>query len=311
MKVQLTTVKEIGLFSLCIRTVVTMCVCAVFLMAQSDSLTMKDTKSREAVDAAHKALGGADKISGIKSLIIKGTGTNAAFSRTDDGPFTRTGSSVKYDFEIRILLPDSFLRIERLPVITTHNGISNGILITTPMMTPGSPGGGNTQPDPKIAGTAANAQAQASANEAQAKTQSPAVINQIDEWSRFLIGTLAKAGPAPLTLSSSTSGGFILTKPDGDVGEIEFDAKTGYPSVVKYKWTDSLDSIRSIIGGTPGAQDTAGNEIRFRDRFSVGGIMFPRIINTVGPTMDREITIEEVQINPDLSQKDFEFSKNN
>jgi hypothetical protein len=48
-------------------------------------------------------------------------------------------------------------------------------------------------------------------------------------------------------------------------------------------------------------------EIRFRDRFSVDGIMFPRVIHWLTPGMsDREIWIEEARINPSLSLEDFQ-----
>jgi len=48
------------------------CFCTVFLMAQSGGIVTKDQNAKEAVDTALKALGGADKIDGIKSLVIKG-----------------------------------------------------------------------------------------------------------------------------------------------------------------------------------------------------------------------------------------------
>jgi len=49
-------------------------------------------------------------------------------------------------------------------------------------------------------------------------------------------------------------------------------------------------------------------EFYFRDRFPVEGIMFPRIITTAAPAASAtsERRIEEVQINPKLSMKDFE-----
>jgi len=69
---------------------------------------------------------------------------------------------------------------------------------------------------------------------AEAKDQARAVNARLDQWSRLLTGMLLKAGPVPLTLSSgSTSGVFTLTKMDGDLGEVEFDSKTGYPLLVR------------------------------------------------------------------------------
>jgi len=157
----------------------------------------------------------------------------------------------------------------------------------------------------------------------QAKRQADDANNQIDEWARFLIGTLAKTGPAPLTLSSgSTPGVFALEKTGEDFGEIEFDSKTGYPSVVRFKTPGPpkfIQAITSSVDPETGETrysfdsrnmpepDTVIAEIRFKDRFSVDGIMFPRVIHWQIPgRRDVELWIDEVQINPSLSLEDFE-----
>ena len=315
-----TKYKKTNMFSLYLRRVTAMsaiCFCVGFLAAQSGGITTKDSKAKEAIDAAHKALGGADKIGGVKSLVIKGTETRASFTSSGGGPMTKTGSTTQ-DFEIRILLPDNIIKIENfpertmggisIPARTTYSGISKGSPLANNAVMTGFAGTGNIQKldvDPETA----------------AKAQAAAANTQIDEWSRFLTGILAKAGPAPLTLSSgSTPGVFTLIKSDGNVGEIEFDSKTGYPSVIKYKARGSalLNMAKGPSGKTSMSfnmadmsdmSDMVDNEIRFRDRFSVNGIMFPKIITMTGPTMDREMRIETVQINPNLSLKDFEVPK--
>jgi hypothetical protein len=110
-------------------------------------------------------------------------------------------------------------------------------------------------------------------------------------WSRFLIGMFVKAGSAPTTFSSRSTPG-VFNMEGIASGEIEFDLKTGYPSVIKY----------SNIG----IMDGGNNEMRFGDRFSVNGIMFPRVIVETTGTSKKERRIAEVQINPKLSLKDFE-----
>ena len=64
-------------FFLYLRVAVAIFLYAVLLSAQSGGITTKDPKAKEAMDAALKALGGMDKIGGIKSLVIKGTETSA------------------------------------------------------------------------------------------------------------------------------------------------------------------------------------------------------------------------------------------
>jgi len=89
-----------------------------------------------------------------------------------------------------------------------------------------------------------------------------------------------------------------LPQPVGVMSQIEFDSKTGYPSVINYA------EIPELAGGI--------TVYRFsNDRFSVDGIMFPRVIHLdrttlYGDKVNYEMRIEEVRINPNLSLKDFE-----
>ena len=260
----------------CLRVAAALCLFTVFLIAQSGGITTKDQKAKETIDAAFKALGGADKVGGIKSLVLKGTETTAPNGEILIGGIP-IGVSPAREFEIRILLPDSFIRIYRSP--TTYSGVSRGTLIP-PM----------NFNDESLINYSTN--------------------NRVDEWSRFLIGTLLMAGSTPIMLSSSsTSGVFTLTKKEGTLGEIEFDSKTGYPSAIRYKIENTLPTGAKLVGGL-GFEETSHREIRFEDRFSSNGIMFPNVITTTEPTTITELRIEEVLINPTLSLKDFELPGN-
>ena len=280
-----------GLLSLCLRATMAVSLCAVLLTAQSGGITTKDPKAKEAVDAALKALGGADKIDNIKSLIIKGTGTNGVFGVPIQGnlvigellPMVVTGTE-KFDFEIRMMLPDNFIEINRFPDRTTYLGISRGTLLSD------LSGNGNIQQKP-IRST---------------------VNEQIDIWSRFLVGTLMKAGPTQLTLSSGgSSNWFTMTNTDGDMHEIEFESKTGYPSLIRSERLHTTGVALASIGGVRTSKALLEERIQFSNRFSTDGIMFPRIITALVPArVDKEWRIEEVRINTGLSLKDFELPNN-
>jgi hypothetical protein len=166
-----------------------------------------------------------------------------------------------YEFEIRILLPDSLVQIKYLAP-----GRQNALGFSQEKRVPAI-----TTPD---------------------KATLNAIVNEMkDEWAYILIGMLAKDGPMPLTLSSgSTSGVLTVTTKNGMAGEIEFDAKTRYPSVVRYRNTRLANDYI----------------IKFQDRFSVNDIMFPRIITITDPMVVKELNIDDVQINPELNLKDFE-----
>lgn len=245
-----------NVFSLCLHVVVTICICAALLMAQSGVVTPKDNDktAKEAIDTALKALGGADRIDDIKSLIIKGTGN-------------RPG--VNYKYEIRILFPEDIIRINLFSDRVAYSGLSQGKLLTPVVTTLTGPTADNLR--------------------------MLRYWREVIEWAIFLSGTVMKSGSEPLVLSSTNMPGlFGLSIPAGVFSEFEFDQKTGYPSVIKY--TELPD-----FGGNTNVYTFSS------ERFSADGIMFPRVITSNllgGPS---EMHIEEVQINPKLSLKDFEI----
>ena len=266
--------------SLFFRIVVTMCFCAMLLPAQSGGITTKDKKAKETVDAAIKALGGADKIGEIKSLIVRGTIAIIPGA----GQFAMTGPIT---FEIRILLPDNFTVVKQTD---DPQGISKGKMIAYPWM------------------SWMEMEGLSIVERKERESQNNRRTNElIDDWSRFLIGTLMQAGAAQLTISGDSNPGvFTLTRKDGTVGEIEFDTKTGYPSVIRYKRPE----FPMLFGySTIPHNNNYTNDLwmRFADRFSVNGIMFPKVItmnNAMGLT--HEWRVEEVRINPPLNPRDFE-----
>lgn len=280
MKEYLNRKKIVDCFSLCLVVVVIVCICAEILTAQNNGITTKDQKAKEALDATRKALGGADKIDGIKSLIIKGSET--ILSNT-------------YDFEILMMFPDSFIQVNYINPRTrsTSYGIFQGEMLPKWPFAPAAkfkplPDGKVMLPDGEIISS--------EPSDKYIATVSAEAERRKNRWAHFLIGLIAKADPAPLTLSSgSTAGVFNITNKDGVTGVIEFDAKTGYPTIVRYK-------------NSPGQ---ANDVMKFEDRFSVNGIMFPRSITVTSPEMinNTDRRIKEVLINSDLSLKDFEQFK--
>ena len=242
-------------------------------VTQFGSITSNDQNAKAAMDAALKALGGSDKIDGIKSLILKGKTT---------GVFTN-------EFELSILLPDNFVQINDQQGSNKPNvkrpqtmGISRGAML--PELYKAGPIQRN--PDGTII------------LDDEDRADLKVRVNKLkDMWSFFLIGLLAKEGPTPLTISSGSKPGVytLMTKNDSEAGEIEFDEETGYPSIVRYRLS-------------PG--QARYDVMRFEDRFSVNGIMFPRSVN-VSSTAEWWISgstrrIDEVLINPELTLTFFD-----
>ena len=245
--------------------------------AKINTITLNDQKAKDTLGVALKALGGAGKIGDIKSLIIEGS----------EKVVSAEYKSTPNKFEILILLPDNFIQVNYLTEGRRSflHGISKEEML--PPMSLFPLGKMRIEEAEKLKKNPPKPNAeQIAAINTTVKTRS-------EFWSYFLIGLLAKAGPMPLTLSSgSTPGVFTMTKKDGAAGEVEFDAKTGYPSVVRFK--------------VP--RQTVDDELRFNDRFSVDGIMFPRSIDSVSTNIlyNTLRQIEKVQINPKLSSEDFQ-----
>lgn len=252
---------KILLIFLCI--VVTIFVCAAILPAQSSEIKTKDQKAKETLNAALKALGGADKIEDIKSLIIKGK------QNRDDS--NETG-----EFEIRILWPDDYIHIRSDSAAPPPiSGVSQGIILV-PI---------NPPPSERMLGWM--------------------LWRDMLKTTHVMMGTIMKPGIGQVILSSKNKSGVLdlalLPFEEDLLSDIEFDAKTGYPSVIRHKESSSF-------GGGAIEYQFSG------ERFSVGGVMFPRVIKMIttrspyvgGELVTQEWLVEEVLINPKLSLKDFE-----
>jgi len=260
-------------FYFCMCAMVAVFLCAVFMTAAADGITTKDKNAKEAVDKAIKALGGKEKIDGIKSLVIKATMRSTA---------SQPGiSETPTDFEIRVLFPDNIIQINRHPekkTVLGFQGVSKGKAV---------------RPLPK----------QVDENSTRADEMRAASYPSLLQQSlRSVLGMIMKSGSTSVTISSGAKPGVFEMRIntgqkyyDNTPDEIEFDAD-GYPSVIRHLGIANLGGeLRPI-------------EQRFSERFSVDGIMFPRVITNNGP-ISSVVRIEEVQINPKLSLKDFEIPR--
>ena len=257
---------------------VIMAVGVVLLTAKSGKITAKDQKAAEVIKAAITALGGEENIDNVKSLILTGTTKYYSYDAVDDT-------------EIRILLPDNYLRIDKRSGMTVYARASKGKTQTAGFTETGDRMGTNH-------------------------------ANEVNRFAYLLLGALLKGDPvAPLTISavSNTSDKFSIAKETGVLGEIEFDPSSKFPFLISYKDAERKMTIQKnsrdtggkfsgniVIG--PGAEELVDSIMRFKDRFAVDGIMFPRTIvfESRGKPV-KELKIEKIQINPKLTLADFEI----
>ena len=271
---------------------VIMAASVVLLTAQSGKITAKDQKAAEAMKAAITALGGEKNLDNVKSLILTGTTKYYSHVAVDDT-------------EIRILLPDNYLRIDKRSGMTVYAKASKGKAQTA----------GFTETGDRMGTT---------------------VRDEVNRFSCLLLGALLKGDPLVLPNLSSvvgTSSKFNIATETGILGEIEFDPKEKYPLFISYKDTvrniakfsttekpeniektpskllsaNSSNNIRFTMVG-PGLEEIVDSIMRFKNRIAVDGIMFPETIvfESRGNAIS-ELKIEKIQINPKLSLADFEI----
>jgi len=248
------------------------------LMAQ---ITAKDQKAIEAITAAKKALGGEETIDNIKSLILTGTSKRL---------YNKRESII----EIRILLPDNYLWIEKGTTdffdTISYNGFSNGEMRQVSFY--GSERSGVARIDYK---------------------------DEVNRFANLMMGALLKSDPAaPLTIASvsGASDRFSITGTTGEMGMMELDPREKYPLLVSFKdvvsvnYTEEAINNKNITIRFLTKTDAVDSVIQFKDRTVIDGVMFPKTIIFESPGMDfnnKEVRLEKIQINPKLNLKDFDI----
>ena len=238
------------------------------LIAQQGNITTKDSRSANAVAEARKSLGG-EKVDNIKSLILKGNEKRSVFTSTEPN---KGYSSMKKTGEQLLEFEIRVLFPDNLIMISrypTEN--SNGYFDTS--------------------------------NNSSVGTN---ILRGI------LLGMIMKSVNMPLTISAGSTNEFTVESKDGLFGVMKFDTNGKWPSSIEHTYKGSTPVLTKLPNGKtrlswePSSEERAF--IQFSDRFSVEGVMFPKIIrSTMEGTLDRTLEITNVKINPQLTQKDFDF----
>jgi hypothetical protein len=234
-----------------------------------DVAAMRDVKTRDLMTAARVAVfGGPGGVALLRALRFKG---RSRFPAED-------GSLISATVEIRVLLPDHYLRIDTAPFGRRLNGVSGNTAVNLIERA-----NGQTTQDPS-----------------DAKTLLFADRSQL---ARLMLGVAAYTSPAlpvalstrdtpqampgpsdPLGIDATGDHGF-----EGFVARLVLDAKSRTPGRVVF-W----DADRTVL-------TTA-----FTERRSTGGMKAPySIVTTAGDRIVDELVFDEVAVNPKLSKTDF------
>ena len=258
---------------------VALAVCAVpGVVGTQDFVTFKDQPSQDLFVASRAAIGrGEGSIKNLRSLILKGHARLA-----QDG-----GSTAESSVEIKILLPDAYLRVDTLGGTVRATGFEGNHLLTKITE------GGQTSAPP-------------------ASMTSSLIKGERARFARLLLGSATELSPVLRLVGRSAPGIGGMERPGegarigavydsaNELRLIEFSGPDGFYTrfvVDSAKLPQRLEF--------QGAKDEIWTTT-FSDRRAVGGLLLPYHIVTQGRGAVREdLRLDEIQVNPELSKGDF------
>jgi hypothetical protein len=220
---------------------------------------------------ARAAIGGESKLATVRSLAFQG------HTRTLVGSTGKLSDPQVLD--IRILLPDNYLRVENHDWYETRSGFAaSELLNSAKAIAPGSTFGASYGPE-------------------------QITIERVT-FVRLMLGMLAQTTTIiPLTLRHASAATAELGGPDGFSAFLDFDAKTRLPARLRYTGPVHFPQPGSTM---PPAPQQAEIVWTFDDRRDVSGLKLPhRITRTSRDVTLEEMVFKTVRVNPPLSPNDF------
>jgi len=219
---------------------------------------------------ARAAIGGESKLAAVRSLALQG------HTRILVGS---TGKlSDPYSLDIRILLPDDYVRIENHDWYETRSGFAGSELLNAAKaLKPGSTFGASYGPEQ---------------------------INiERAVFARLMLGMLAQTPMIPMTLRQTSAATAEVSGPDGFSAFLDFDALTHLPTRLRHTGPVHFPQPGSTM---PSAPQQAEIVWTFGDRRDVNGLKLPHhIVRTSRDVTLEEMLFETVRVNPPLSPNDF------
>jgi hypothetical protein len=284
-----------------------LCICALAAQAPATD------QAAAVLTATRQALGGEQKIAGVKSVLATG--------RTRQ---VRGDNLVPIEFEIAIELPDRYVRKDEIPAQEsgpTLSGFSGADLIQFPA--PGAPqrGGG-----PGREGGGPPAPPTPEQQEA-ARRMRLAAVKQ--DFVRLTLGMFASSfTSAPLTFSyvakaeapDGKADVLAVTGPDNFTARLFVNAETHLP--IMMTWTQTGPGGRGPGGRGPAAAGREGggpppaagpppeSRLFYADYRDVSGLKLPfRLRRALGADTIEETTFDSFKINSKIDPKKFEIKK--
>ena len=243
------------------------------MAVEQNYVTFQGSGAEMLFKQSRNAIGGEGAVMNVAGLVMKGT---ARVSAGDDGPPERA-------IEIRVLLPDQYVRIETAKDWVKRSGFSGKTLLTEIRV--------NGQSDRPPANLWTNLLRGERGRFARLLLGVGSIVSP-EVWLTLKqpsgVTELGSAFETGRTTNVSSARVLEATARDGFAARSYYDA-AGVPLRVEYE-----ASRRRIV-------------TTFADRRKVGSLMLPHTITTTLDGMPlEEITISEIVINPPLTKADFE-----
>ena len=247
-------------------------------------VVFRDGTAESLFRTSRNAIGGEGTVSGIQSLLIRGS---AVVADDDGGPGAR-------EVEIRILLPDAFLRIETAEGFQKRSGVSGNDLLTMIRTAEG------TQEPP---GSMRRAMIQAERARMGRALLGIAATPLRPGWLTLRSVRTAVTTTDPRTTMGTedpTAAGTSLTAERAGQRVLEGSAQDGFFVRIFFDGGSFPGRIQYEAG--------RGGQVvtEFSDRRRVSGLLLPhRIVTSSGGRVLDDLTIREIQVNPRLTLADF------
>lgn len=253
------------------------CVLTMGSVAAQNYVTFREDHAQKLFNESRNAIGGEAAVARIETLLLKGTVNLRA---EDGGPGSR-------DLEIRIMMPDRYVRIERAGPFERRLGFVDNKVIA------GIRDGGDVEnPPPQMHETL--------------------LRSERSRFARFLLGFSSSVTPVQwLTIATSRSVGRMTDPRTGPTGVISDDPDrfrrtlevVGEPAFytrVSYNGTN----VPVRMEYPPSKGKTAVVELL--DRRRAGGLLLPfRIVTKINDKIVEEMIFDEILVNPPLTLEDF------
>ncbi len=228
--------------------------------------------------AVRAAIGGETRVAAVRALHLQG---EVAFLNLANGQMGEFES-----LDVRILLPDRYLRTENNGRVVKTAGFSGVVLLNgVQALIPGMSVNASFGPDQ--------------------------IATERIRLARLLIGLLATSSTTlPLTARPGNASGLLaLSGPDNLAWALDVDPTTSVPSRLRFEGNVYTPVPGGRVSGPP--TPTRGEvTITFGERRNTDGLILPyRITTSAAGVISEDIRLHKIVVNPPLTTKDFVIAK--